>query len=209
MTLLCLAALLLLLTPLLPWYADRMHGPWALVLLPVLATLGRPPRSLDLRATALTLMLYGVARPFLPELPRAVLAALALAALLSAWRGRVLEPGLAGLLLLSLPGLSPPGLEMLSIGLLLVFLLATLHRWTPAATLCWSLLAVPSLIAASRLAQVSIASLPVAPCTLAVAVIFLSLGTSLPPAGPVAASPWRGQRAYLAALLLTATLTFV
>ncbi len=110
MSLLCLGALLLAFGPLFPWLAGRLgdglEEPWAVALLPVLACLGRPPRALDLRLTSACLALYAVGYPFLPQLARGGLAALTLAAFLSAWRGRKFEPGLAGLLVLSLPGLS-------------------------------------------------------------------------------------------------------
>jgi exosortase/archaeosortase family protein len=262
-TVLCLAALLLVLTPLLPWYTGRigdgLEEPWALALLPVLASLGRPPRSLDLRATALALTLYAVSRPFLPDLLRAGLAALAVAAFLSAWRGRTFEPGLAGLLLLSLPGLSSlqfylgypirafsaklaafllqidsrgttllngsqqvavdapcAGLKMLWVGLLLVFLLAALRRWSFATTLYWSLLASLSLIIGNVVRITSLFLLETgrvprlpgmheAVGVVVFGVIVLSLGYAAP-AGhdPRQSRPWRGQRAYGAALLLAA-----
>ncbi len=183
---LCLALLLAAFWPLYGWYAGRLgdgsEEPWALALLPLVACLGRPPERLDLRWTAGMLSLYALAYPFAPSLVRAGLAALALAAFLSAWRqARGIDPGLAGLLVLSLPALTTlsfylgyplrafcaslaalllgveaegaalrfegglvsvdapcSGFRMLWVGLLLVFLLGVLRRWSLRTTLLWT-----------------------------------------------------------------------
>lgn len=185
-TVLRLTLLLAAFWPLYGWYAGRLgdgsEEPWALALLPLVACLGRPPERLDLRWTASLLVLYALSYPFAPSLVRAGLAALALAAFLSAWRQeRGLDLGLAGLLVLSLPALTTlsfylgypmrafcasvaalllgvqaegaalrfegglvsvdapcSGLRMLWVGLLLVFLLGVLRRWSLRTTLVWT-----------------------------------------------------------------------
>lgn len=185
-TVLRLTLLLAAFWPLYGWYAGRLgdgsEEPWALALLPLVACLGRPPERLDLRWTAGLLVLYAASYPLVPSLVRAGLAALALAAFLSAWRQeRGLDLGLAGLLVLSLPALTTlsfylgyplrafcaslaaivlgveaegaalrfegglvsvdapcSGLRMLWVGLLLVFLLGVLRRWSLRTTLVWT-----------------------------------------------------------------------